>query len=280
MSGPDFDLLRRLTPARVRLDAAALPLPLPALLSFQEDHAAARDAIRAPLDIEALAAALAPRPCLRLESRATDRATYLRRPDLGRQLAAGTELPALDCPLALVICDGLSAPAVTAQAPGLVAALSARLPELTGQPAMLVRGGRVAIGDPIGAALRARMVLVLIGERPGLSVADSLGAYLTLNPRPGLRDSARNCVSNIHPRGGLSPEAAADRLAWLVQEARRIGATGVALKDESGQEGLPGPVPQGAGQHGQGRIPAPRPSREPAAQVRAARAPWPGDGPA
>lgn len=244
MSVPDFDRLRRLTPARVRLDAAARPVPLPALLRFQEDHAAARDAIHAALDMDALAAALAPRPCLRVESRATDRATYLRRPDLGRQLAAGADLPRLDCPLALVICDGLSAPAVTAQAPGLVAALSARLPGLAAQPIVLVRGGRVAIGDPIGAALGARMVLVLIGERPGLSVADSLGAYLTLDPRPGLRDSARNCVSNIHPRGGLSHADAADRLAWLVQEARRIGATGVALKDESGQGALgPGDGP-------------------------------------
>ncbi|MTD98818.1 ethanolamine ammonia-lyase subunit EutC [Paracoccus sp. YIM 132242] len=243
MSVPDFDLLRRLTPARVRLDAAARPMPLSALLSFQEDHAAARDAIHAALDMDGLAAALGPRPCLRVESLATDRTTYLRRPDLGRQLAPQAALPRLDCPLALVICDGLSAPAVMAQAPGVVAALSDRLPELAAQPVVLVRGGRVAIGDPIGAALGARMVLVLIGERPGLSVADSLGAYLTLNPRPGLRDSARNCVSNIHLRGGLSHEAAADRLAWLVREARRIGTTGVALKDESGKDALAGGRP-------------------------------------
>lgn len=235
MSAPDrFASLRRLTPARVRLDAAAKPLPLSSLLAFQEDHAAARDAIHTALDTDALAAALAPYPCLRVESRATDRATYLRRPDLGRVLAEGADLPRLDCPLALVICDGLSAPAVAAHAPGVVAALSTRLPQLAGQPVVLVRGGRVAIGDPIGAALCARMVLVLIGERPGLSVADSLGAYLTLHPRPGLRDSARNCVSNIHLNGGLTHDAAADRLAWLVEEAERVGATGVALKDESG----------------------------------------------
>lgn len=247
MSVPDFDGLRRLTPARVRLDAAARPMPLPALLSFQEDHAAARDAIHAAVDMDGLAASLAPRPCLRVESRATDRATYLRRPDLGRRLAEGTDLPRLDCPQALVICDGLSAPAVMAQAPGLIAALSQRLPDLATQPVVLVRGGRVAIGDPIGEALGAQMVLVLIGERPGLSVADSLGAYLTLAPRVGLRDNARNCISNIHLHGGLSHEAAADRLAWLLQEARRIGATGVALKDESGKslpgEGIPAAPP-------------------------------------
>ncbi|MTH65664.1 ethanolamine ammonia-lyase subunit EutC [Paracoccus shanxieyensis] len=239
MSAPDqFAPLRLLTPARVRLDPATRPTPLSALLAFQEDHAAARDAIHAALDMAALAQGLAPRPCLQVESRAVDRATYLRRPDLGRQLAEDTELPRLDCDLALVVCDGLSAPAAMAQAPGVVAALSQHLPELATQPVVLVRGGRVAIGDPIGAALGAAMVLVLIGERPGLSVADSLGAYLTLNPRPGLRDSARNCVSNIHPRGGLSHKAAADRLAWLVAEARRIGATGVALKDESGQAAI------------------------------------------
>ncbi|MFH5775494.1 ethanolamine ammonia-lyase subunit EutC [Paracoccus sp. NGMCC 1.201697] len=234
MSAPDqLGRLRRLTPARVRLDAAARPLPLTSLLAFQEDHAAARDAIHAPLDADALVRALAPRPCLCVDSRATDRATYLRRPDLGRQLAEGADLPRLGCALAVVLCDGLSAPAVMAHAPGVLDALSARLPPLADQPVVLVRGGRVAIGDQIGAALGAQMVLVLIGERPGLSVADSLGAYLTLNPRPGLRDSARNCVSNIHLCGGLSHAAAADRLAWLVQEARRIGATGVALKDES-----------------------------------------------
>lgn len=238
MSGaPDFDRLRRLTPARVRLDAASRPVPLDALLSFQQDHAAARDAIHAGLDMAALCAALAPRPCIAVVSRATDRATYLRRPDLGRQLAPDTQLPQLSCPLALVICDGLSAPAAMAHAPAVIAALAAQLPELDSQPVVVVQGGRVAIGDPIGQALGAEMVLVLIGERPGLSVSDSLGAYLTLNPRPGLRDSARNCVSNIHLNGGLSPVAAADRLAWLIRQARRIGATGVALKDESG----PGP---------------------------------------
>lgn len=239
MSAPDiFTTLRRLTPARVRLDASASPVPMQSLLSFQEDHAAARDAIHSAVDWDGLEAALAPLSCLRVSSRAGGRATYLRRPDLGRQLATDAALPCLNPPLALVICDGLSAPAVTAQAPGLVRALADRLSELTTVPVILAQGARVAIGDPIGAALGAQMVLVLIGERPGLSVADSLGAYLTLNPRPGLRDSARNCVSNIHPRGGLTHEAAADRLTWLITEARRIGATGVALKDESGSGGL------------------------------------------
>ena len=240
MSGGDLvRQLAHLTPARVRLVGGRGPVPMADLLDFQQDHAAARDAIHSPVDWDAVTRALAPLSAIRVASRATDRSTYLRRPDLGRLLAEGTELPRLDCPLAVVIGDGLSAPAVHAQAAPLVHALAERLPGLRGLPVILASGARVALGDPIGAALGAGMVLMLIGERPGLTVADSLGAYLTLAPRPGLRDSARNCVSNIHGRGGLSHEAAADRLAWLVHEAWRIGATGVALKDESGQPAIP-----------------------------------------
>lgn len=234
MSQPDlFRRLAQLTPARVRLDASAAPVPMEDLLAFQQDHAAARDAIHGRVDWDALSDALAPLQSLRVASRATDRAVYLRRPDLGRQLAEGTELPRLDCPLLLVVGDGLSAPAVTAQAAPLVHALAERLPELRDVPVVLAEGARVALGDAIGAATGAATVLVLIGERPGLTVADSLGAYLTRAPRPGLRDNARNCVSNIHLRGGLGHDAAADRLAWLITESRRIGATGIALKDES-----------------------------------------------
>lgn len=234
-----FAALSRLTPARVRLDASARPLPLADLLAFQEDHAAARDAIHGRVDWDALARALAPLATLRVASAARERAVYLRRPDLGRQLAPGAELPRLDCPLLIVIGDGLSARGVAANAPALGAALVARLPELGGVPVILAEGARVALGDAIGAATGAGMVLMLIGERPGLTVADSLGAYLTLAPRVGLRDSARNCVSNIHGQGGLGPEAAADRIAWLVGAARRLGATGVALKDESAAAALP-----------------------------------------
>lgn len=228
-----FHRLNRLTPARVRLDASAGPTPLGALLEFQQDHAAARDAIWSAVDWDTLAAALRPLSTLRVRSKVSGRAEYLRRPDLGRQLAPGAALPRLDCPLVLIIGDGLSAPAVDRNAAALVGALCERLPELTRTPVILAQGARVALGDPIGAALGARMALMILGERPGLTVADSLGAYLTLGPRAGLRDSARNCVSNIHPNGGLSPERAADRLAWLVAAARRLGATGVGLKDES-----------------------------------------------
>lgn len=237
MSAPDLRRLSALTPARVRLQAGAGPTALPDLLRFQQDHAAARDAIHGQVDWDALARDLDPLPVLRVDSMATDRATYLRRPDLGRQLAPH-DLPRMDAPLQLVIGDGLSAPAVMAQAAGVVRALLACLPELAGRPVILAQGARVALGDAIGAATGAGMVLMLIGERPGLSVADSLGAYLTHAPRIGLRDNARNCVSNIHPNGGLSHQAAAERLAWLVMQGRRIGATGIALKDESGGSDL------------------------------------------
>ncbi|TJZ88589.1 ethanolamine ammonia-lyase subunit EutC [Paracoccus gahaiensis] len=242
-AAPRPDLYRRLadlTPARLRLEARPGATRLSDLLAFQQDHAAARDAIHGQVDWDALADALAPLPVLRVASRATDRATYLRRPDLGRQLAEAdharldaARLPD-DPPLLVVIGDGLSAPAVMAQVAPLMAALVARLPELQDRPVVLAQGARVALGDAIGAAMGAALVLILIGERPGLSVVDSLGAYLTQAPRVGLRDSARNCVSNIHARGGLSHAAAADRLTWLIHEARRIGTTGVALKDDSG----------------------------------------------
>lgn len=237
MSAPDLRRLSALTPARVRLQAGAGATALGDLMAFQEDHAAARDAIQAAVDWDALARDLAPLPVLRVASRATDRATYLRRPDLGRQLG-DCDLPRSAPPLLVVIGDGLSAPAVMAQAAGVTQALVALLPELQGRPVVLAQGARVALGDAIGEAMGAGMVIMLIGERPGLSVADSLGAYLTHTPRVGLRDSARNCVSNIHLRGGLSHAAAAERLAWLVTQARRIGATGVALKDESGSTGM------------------------------------------
>lgn len=233
MSAPDpWARLAAMTPARVRLRAGMRPVSMEELLTFQQDHAAARDAIHGAVDWAALARALDPLPVLHAASAATDRATYLRRPDLGRKLAEG-DLPHDAPPLLIVVGDGLSAPAVMAQAAPLVHALVRRLPELDGRPVVLARGARVALGDAIGQAMGAGMVLMLIGERPGLSVADSLGAYLTRAPRTGLRDSARNCVSNIHMNGGLDHEAAADRLLWLITEARRIGATGVALKDDS-----------------------------------------------
>ena len=229
-----FEVLRRATPARVGLGRAGQGLPTAPMLAFQLAHARARDAVHATLDVEALRAAL-DSPALVVHSAAPDRIAYLSDPDLGRRVARATAtLPRGDHDLAIVIGDGLSATAVQAHAPPVVAALRARLVGWSIAPLVIARQARVAIGDPIGEALGARAVVVLIGERPGLSAADSLGAYITWAPCPGRQDSERNCVSNIREPGGLSPSQAADKIAWLLKEARRMGLTGVALKDREG----------------------------------------------
>ena len=204
------------------------------MLAFQLAHARARDAVHAALDVDALSLALG-RPSVVVDSAAPDRAAYLQNPDLGRRLnPSASGLPKGDYDLAIVLADGLSAVAVQANGSAVAAALSNRLADWRLAPMVIARQARVAIGDPIGEALGARIVLVLIGERPGLSAADSLGAYLTFDPKPGRRDSERNCVSNIRAPGGLSPDQAADKIAWLLREAKRLGFTGVDLKDRSG----------------------------------------------
>lgn len=225
--------LRRFTPARVALGRVGNGMPTAAHLVFQADHAAARDAVHAALDVAALQTGL-DRPALHLRSACPDRATYLRRPDLGRVLADGEDLAPQPGCLAFVIADGLSAVAVQQHAAPLIRALA-----LPG-PVVIATQARVALGDPIGAALQAQAVLVLIGERPGLSSADSMGAYLTWAPRPGRHDAERNCVSNIRPDGLPIVEAAA-RLRWLIAEMRRLKLTGVALKDDSPTALLPPP---------------------------------------
>ncbi len=184
-------------------------------------------------------------------SAAADRATYLRRPDLGRclddasaaRLAAWPRAPGR---LVIVVADGLSATAVHAQAVDLLVELRPFLDDagFTRAPLLLATQARVALGDDIGERLGAQAVLVLIGERPGLSSPDSLGAYLTWAPRRGLADSQRNCVSNIRP-AGLPPATAARTLAWLLGAARRLGQTGIGLKDESVPAALAAPIPQG-----------------------------------
>ncbi|WP_172329134.1 ethanolamine ammonia-lyase subunit EutC [Mangrovicoccus sp. HB161399] len=233
--------LRALTPARVRLDPEGGATPLASVLDFQLCHARARDAIRLPVDWQAVKAALAPREAIELQSRAPDRDTYIRRPDLGRRLAPDSlaRIPRSAPDLAIVIADGLSASAVAAHAAPMVEAVAAALTGFSIGPVALVREGRVAAGDEVAEAMGARLCLMLIGERPGLSVSDSLGAYLTFAPRIGTTDSARNCVSNIHGNGGLPHAAAADLIAYLARRALEIGATGVALKDERGQATLP-----------------------------------------
>jgi ethanolamine ammonia-lyase small subunit len=227
--------LRKYTPARVALGCAGAGLPTAAHLQFQADHAAARDAVHAELDVQQLQADLraAGLSSTAVRSACPDRATYLRRPDLGRALDPSDHaaLAATPAPgLLFVVCDGLSACAVQRHAAPLLALV---LPSV--EPAghiFIARQGRVALGDAIGKALGAEAVAVLIGERPGLSSPDSLGVYLTWAPRIGRTDAERNCLSNIRPQG-LPIQDAAAKLIWLVNEMRRRRLTGVALKDEA-----------------------------------------------
>lgn len=218
--------LRRFTPARVGLGRVGNAQPTTAHLSFQADHAAARDAVMASLDVPALQAALG-RPSVLARSEAADRQAYLLRPDQGRRLHPDVEIvPQPGC-LAVVIADGLSAIAAQLHAPALIAAMDLA----ADTPIVIATQARVALGDDIGAALQAAAVLVMIGERPGLSSADSLGAYLTWRPVRGCSDAERNCVSNIRP-GGLPIADAARKLHWLMAQMQARRLTGVALKDE------------------------------------------------
>jgi ethanolamine ammonia-lyase small subunit len=232
-----FTALRAATRARIGLGRAGQSLTTGALLALQGAEALARGAVFTGLDVEELAAEINA-PSLVVNSAAPDRPTYLRNPSLGRRLDPGAPpLPAGPYDLILVIADGLSAAAANAHAPPLLRALLPRLADWRVGPIVLARQGRVALGDAIGEAMTAKAVVVLIGERPGLSAADSLGAYLTWAPKTGRLDSDRNCVSNIRPGGGLSAEAAADKIAWLLTEARRLGFTGVDLKDREAPTG-------------------------------------------
>jgi ethanolamine ammonia-lyase small subunit len=227
-----FAKLRVATRARIGLGRAGDSLPTRALLDFQAAHSRARDAVHGVVDFDTIAARL-DMPSLQIRSRAGDRAIYLRRPDLGRRVHAD-DLPTLraargDFDLAFVIADGLSAAAVNAHAAAVIGEAVRRLPDITLAPVVLAHQARVALGDEVGEALGARIVALLVGERPGLSVADSLGVYLTWAPRVGRSDAERNCISNIHA-DGLSYAQAADTLAWLIGEAQQRQLTGVDLK--------------------------------------------------
>ena len=228
--------LRRFTPARVALGRVGAGLPTAAHLAFQADHAVARDAVHAALDVDALQADLAAHglaASAAVHSACPDRPTFLRRPDLGRELdpADRARLAARPAPgLAFVVCDGLSALAVQRHAAPLLGLIVPAL-EPSGK-IVLARQGRVALGDDIGEAMGAQAVAVLIGERPGLSAPDSLGVYLTWAPSRGRTDAQRNCLSNIRPEGMPLAEAAR-KLIWLVGEMRTRRLTGVALKDEA-----------------------------------------------
>lgn len=233
-----FDL-RSFTPARVALGRTGHSLPTAGLLRFQLDHARARDAVFQELDPASLGL-----PHILLRSRAGSRAAYLRRPDLGRSLRDESRvlLQRGDYDAAIVIADGLSATAVHHQAVPLLEALTPRL-QAEGwnlAPLTIVLQGRVAIGDEIGALFGARLVVMLIGERPGLTSPDSLGVYLTWDPRPGRTDAERNCISNVRTEG-LGYETAAGKIHFLMREARARKLSGVALKEDA-----PGELPTAA----------------------------------
>jgi ethanolamine ammonia-lyase small subunit len=226
--------LRETTRARIGLARAGDAMATKDVLEFQLAHAKARDAVHTKLDVTAIKAQLAGK-VIEVRSEAENRETYLRRPDRGRRLNGDCEalLAPGDYDVVFVIADGLSATAVAANAVPMLQAALARLTDLKVAPVVIATQARVAIGDDIGARLGARLCAILIGERPGLSVAESLGIYLTYGPKRGVRDSARNCISNIHTKGGLSYEGAADTLAWLMREALHRRLTGVALKEEA-----------------------------------------------
>jgi ethanolamine ammonia-lyase small subunit len=238
--------LRALTPARVGLGRTGASLPTDALLDFTLAHARARDAVHAAFDAPAIVSQLADlgHEAVQVRSRAGERADYLRRPDLGRTLDQSSKHLLAGrggtCRLAIALADGLSPTAVNAHAIEVLRRLVPRLAADAIAPGhvLVATGARVALGDEIGGLLGARMILMLIGERPGLSAPDSLGAYLTFAPRPGLTDAGRNCVSNIHG-AGLGYVEAAFRIAWLIREGLARQLTGVALKDESGAETAP-----------------------------------------
>jgi ethanolamine ammonia-lyase small subunit len=247
--------LSRLTPARIALGRTGRSLPTREVLSFAMAHARARDAVHAALDTTRLSADLGDLgwPILTVSSCAGDREVYLRRPDLGRRLhdASRQALAAHHgtSDLALVVADGLSATAIHHQAAPFLRAFRPHVDRLglTVAPLVLAGQARVALGDDVARTLGARVVAVLIGERPGLSSPDSLGIYLTYDPQAHTTDAQRNCLSNIRPTG-LPHEAAAAKLAWLIAAARSRRLTGVDLKEESDAIGMVTPA---------GRLPSP-----------------------
>ncbi|OBG81088.1 ethanolamine ammonia-lyase [Mycobacterium sp. NS-7484] len=232
-----WDELRKTTQARIGLGRAGNALPTRRVLELSAAHAAARDAVHVPLDVDRLREALLDvgigEPTV-VTSKATSRDEYLRRPDLGRQPAEGMSVPDSGADIGFVLADGLSPTALDRHG---VALLTALVAELKGRhtlaPPVIATQARVALGDHIGAQAHVRTLLVIIGERPGLSVADSLGIYLTHLPMPGRTDADRNCISNIHPPDGLGYAEAARVAAGLVDGALALGRSGVDLKDTS-----------------------------------------------
>lgn len=236
-----WSALRRLTAARIGLERAGPSVATSRHLAFQAAHALARDAVASDLDLDRLAADIADlgAEIHRARCACPDLATHLKRPDLGRRLEPESEralvgLESEAAEVVFVLAGGLSARGVADHAPALLRAMMPplRAAGISIGPIILVERGRVALGDRIGAAVGASLVVMLIGERPGLSAPDSLGAYLTWAPQAGRTDAERNCVSNIRPEG-LPIDQAAARLVWLIGAARESRMTGVGLKDFS-----------------------------------------------
>jgi ethanolamine ammonia-lyase small subunit len=227
---------RAVTRARIGLGRSGDALPTTAQLAFQLAHACARDAVQAAVNFAQIEAQLAPLPVLHVRSRVSTRDEYLRRPDLGRRLTddsrrlLGAAAEDDDWDVLFVIADGLSAAAIVAHAASVLAGCLERLPGWRIAPIVCAEQARVAIGDEIGQIMKARLCVLLIGERPGLSVADSLGVYLTWNPHIGVVDSERNCVSSIHANG-LGYARASDTTVWLIKQAFLRQLTGVGLKE-------------------------------------------------
>ncbi len=233
--------LKSFTRARIAIGRVGSSLPTSEVLDFGLAHAMARDAVHLALDVDALETDIKQQQftTIRAKSMAPDRASYLLRPDWGRRLHEQSlmqfqnlsQTKPID--FLIVVGDGLSSLAVSRHVAPLLAEIRNHIPAdwHTGH-VVIASQARVAIGDEIGQALNAKMVAMLIGERPGLSSPDSLGIYLTYNPKLGLSDADRNCISNVRPEG-LQYAAAAKKLLWLAKEAMRLKVTGVSLKDES-----------------------------------------------
>jgi ethanolamine ammonia-lyase small subunit len=233
--------LKSFTAARIALGRTGTSVPLRESLAFKLAHAHARDAVYSVLATDELLTGLdeLQQPVCRAHSQAKNRQEYLQRPDWGRQLDEASKVALAgresgECDIAIILADGLSATAINDHALPLLRLLLPQLQQVGFRvaPIILAEQARVALGDEIGQLLRAKLTLMLIGERPGLSSPNSMGAYFTYGPRPGLTDEARNCVSNIRPEG-LSYQVAADKLAFLLKEALRLGLSGVGLKDQS-----------------------------------------------
>jgi ethanolamine ammonia-lyase small subunit len=233
--------LKAYTPARIGLGRVGSAIPLKAFQEFKLAHAHARDAVYSELDVDGLNTGLEQfgLPLVTVHSAAAYREQYLQRPDLGRKLdeTSAEEIKNYHspCDVAIIIADGLSATAVNCNIIQLLQLLMPMLVAVKLRPApiTLVKQGRVAIGDEIAHALGAKLSLILIGERPGLSAADSVGAYITYAPKPGLTDESRNCISNIRPQG-LNSAAAANKIFYIIHEAFKNKLTGIGLKDNEG----------------------------------------------